>query len=154
MGLGNWLKSKGKNSKEYAKKNVNYEEIQETMVEIKDMAQTVLSPKKAIQNARRENFQEAKERLNITDAELIRNYKNFALIVYISLFFSVGCFLGAIYNLFFLKSILPALSMISIMLLCLANAFKFSFRAFQIRHQKLYSVKEWWERANEWIPKI
>jgi hypothetical protein len=73
---------------------------------------------------------------------------------YTSLFFTLMCFSGILYNLFIQKSILSALTMSAILSLCLANCFKFSFRAFQIRHQKLCSAKEWWDRAGEWFPKL
>lgn len=152
--IGRWAKRKSDNTKKYAKDNVNYEELKDTADNIKDMASVVLSPKETINNARRETFQEAKARLGVTDIDLIQNYKNYAYICYISLIFTAICFSFAVYYLFFQKALFGAVVVMSIMALCLANCFKFSFRAFQIKHQKLCSVKEWWERTNEWLPKI
>lgn len=154
MKILNWFKKKGKDSVEYGKENINYKELSGTAKEIKSMAKVVLSPTEQIKNAKKENFQTAKERLRITDIDLIQVYRNYALICYISLLFTLVCFFGILYNLFILKSIINSLSMLSIMLLCLANSFKFSFRAFQIKHQKLCSVKEWWDRASEWLPRL
>lgn len=154
MGLGNWIKNKGTDSKEYVKKTINYEEVKETGGNIKEMASTLLSPKEMLRNAKRETFQEAKMRLGVTDLDLKQNYKNYSYIFYISIIFSLICFLFSLYYLFIERTLMGALAMIAIMLLCLANSFKFSFRAFQIKHQKLCSVKDWWDRANEWFPKI
>lgn len=154
MGLGDWLKRKGKDSVDYAKDNVNYKEVRQTGENIKDMATVILSPKETIKHARQETFQEAKIRLGVSDFDLIQNYRNYAYICYISLFFTAICFIGTLYNLFVKHSLFSAIVMLSIMSLCLANSFKYSFRAFQIKHQKLCSVKEWWERATEWLPKL
>ncbi|MBY4717569.1 hypothetical protein [Ralstonia mannitolilytica] len=144
MKLPNWLTPKGD----------NFEQVKETAVDIKGMWVQTLSPNEAIRNARQETFQEAKARLGLTEIDLIQNYRSNAFIFYISLFFTATCFFGATYYLFVKHNLLSALAMLSIMLLCLANSFKYSFRAFQIKHRKLCSVKEWWIRENEWFPKI
>lgn len=154
MGIKSFFKNKKDKEVKNLKNNVNYEEVQGTASEIKKMAKSLLSPKETIKNSRTETFQEARSRLGIIDADLIRTYKNFSLIFYISLAFSIFCFCGALYYLFVPQSIISAFAMISIMLLCLANSFKYSFRAFQIKHQRLCSVKDWWERSDEWLPKI
>jgi hypothetical protein len=154
MGVGNWFKKKGTASIDFAKKNVNYQEIVETSSYIKKMASIALSPKEQLKNAKEETFQEAKARLGVSDIDLIQNYKNYAYICYVSLLSMVICFIGALYYLFITQNLLSALTMITIMCLSLVNAFKFSFRAFQIKHQKLCSINEWWDRANEWFPKI
>lgn len=149
-----WVKRKGKNTANYGKKLVGTEEIKESFDQVKDMASVVLSPKKLIENAKTESFVDARKRLNVTDQTLLQNYKNFVYCFYISLFFSVLCFFYLIYNLFINQAIVSSLATLSILMLCAVNCFKFSFRAFQIKHQKLCSVKEWWNRANEWFPKL
>lgn len=154
MGMFDWIRKKGVKEVDLAKKNINYEEIHGTAEEIKKMAHVILSPKETIKNAHKETFEQAMARLGVTEMDLVRNYKNFALICYVSLFFSLICFLGCFYQLFFQMNILGALSMLAIMLFCLANAFKFSFRAFQIRHQKLCPISDWWNRASEWLPRL
>lgn len=154
MGIKSWFKKRKEKEVDGFKDNVNYEEVKGTASEIKKMATTILSPKETIKNARTETFQQAQMRLHVNDAQLIQNYKNYAYICYISLIFALFCFSFAVYYLFVIKSIISALAMISILLLCLSNAFKYSFRAFQIKHQKLCSVSDWWNRASEWLPKL
>jgi len=149
-----WVKKKSKDGANFSKKVLGVEEIEESVKNIKDMAGSVLSPKKQIQNAKKESFVDARQRLRITDEDLLRNYKNYAYCFYASLFFAILCFVFVIYNLFIRQQFVSSMATLAIFLLCLANCFKFSFRTFQIKHQKLSSVKDWWERANEWFPKI
>ena len=55
-------------------------------------------------------------------------------------------------DLFMDNNIMGGIATLSILCICLANSFRFSFRAFQIKHQKLCTVKEWFDRGNEWFP--
>lgn len=154
MGLFNWAKTKTGNVKDLSKKVVGTDEIKDSSNYIAQMANILLNPKNATKNAKKETFSQAKERLKVTDLEIITNYKNMVYGFYISLFFASICFFGMLYNLFVQKSIFSAFSMLAILTVCLANCFKFSFRAFQIKHQKLCAVKDWWDRAGEWFPKF
>jgi hypothetical protein len=154
MGLFNWAKTKTNNAKDVGKKVIGVKEIQASSGYIANMANVLLNPKNATKNAKKETFLQAKERLKVTDLEIITNYKNMVYGFYISLFFAVICFSGMIYNLFIQKSIFSALTTLAILGVCLANCFKFSFRAFQIKHQKLCAVNDWWNRAAEWFPKL
>lgn len=147
-----WLKNRGKKTVDFSKKVVGAENIQETAEEIKEMAQTVLSPKKQLEKAKTESFQDAKVRLRLTDTDIIQVYKNYVYCFYIALLFSGISFGFLLYNLFINKQIFTSFGILAVMALCVANCFKFSFRAFQIKHQKLCSVKEWYERVNEWLP--
>ncbi len=152
MGIFNWLSKKGKNTKEYGEKIVAAEDIKDSFSDIKKMSNILLNPKHAIQNARKETFLQAKERLKVNDLDIKLNYRNMVYGFYVSFAFSIFCFLGILYNLFINKSLFSSLTMLAIFTMCLANSFKYSFRAFQIKHQKLCSVKDWWERASEWFP--
>lgn len=154
MGFFDWTKKKGKKNLEDGKNILNYKEISGTAAEIKKMANMALNPNSAIKNSKKETFQQAKERLKVNDYDLKSVYKNYAIIFYISLLAMFVCFCGVLYSLFVLKSFISFLSMFVIMFVSLTNAFRYSFRAFQIKHQKLCSVKEWWDRASEWLPKI
>lgn len=153
-----WAKSKLINSKDglkdTGKKLSGYDQIEASAKEIKGMAQTILSPTEQIKNAKEETFNAAMKRMSINDVQLVHNYKNFAYIFYISLLFTFICFVVTLYKLFIDRAIMDAIPAMAIMLFCLANSFKYSFRAFQIKKQNLCSVKEWWERSNEWFPKI
>lgn len=154
MGVFDWTKKTGSNAKDYAKKLVGAEDIKNSSSHIIKTAKVLLNPNHAIKNAKKETFLQAKERLNVTDIDIIRNYKNMVYGFYISFGFSILCLLGVLHSLFIRMSIFSAFSMLAIMGVCLANSFRFSFRAFQIKHQKLCSAKEWWDRASEWFPKL
>lgn len=153
-----WAKNKITNTKlniqDTSKKLSGYEQIEENAKEIKSMAQVILSPNDQIKNAHKETFTTALKRMNVNEKQLIINYRNFTYICYISLAFTLLCFLFALYKLIIEQNIVGFLPVFAIMLLCLANAFKYSFRAFQIKHQKLCSVSDWWKRSREWFPKI
>lgn len=153
MGLFNWTKKKGSDAKDYAKKVVGTEDIKKNSAYIAEMAK-IINPANIGKDSKKETFVDAKKRLNVTDLDIIKNYKNMAYGFYVSIFFVIVCFIGTIYYLFVGQKILPALNMLVVLAISLANAFRFSFRSFQIKHQKLCSVKEWWNRAGEWFPKL
>jgi hypothetical protein len=154
----NWLKKGIKNTSEKivdnGKKLFGSETIVETSIEIKNMAKKTLSPKEAIKNAKKETFIEAIKRQKITDLELLQIYKNYVTIFYISIGFAIFLFIFLIYKLFIKNEILDSISVLVFFIFCLVNAFKYSFRSFQIKHQKLCAVKEWWDRPNEWFPSL
>jgi len=149
--IKNWIGSKSTAVVDKAKKFAGYEDIRKLSTQSKEIAGTVLSPKRAIACARNETFQEAMKRLGVTESDLEKNYRNFALLCWISLGFAVFLLSLATYCLAQLN-FLQALAGLSIASFCLASAFKFSFRAFQIRHQNLCGVKTWCERKSEWLP--
>lgn len=114
----------------------------------------LFNPKKAIANARNETFEEAVKRHGVTDEDLKKNYNNFVITFYVSALFALVC-LGLAFNyLFNEQSIMGGLSSLSIMSVCLANCFKYSFRAFQIKHRSLCSVKDFTPRVKEWFPRF
>lgn len=154
MGLGNWVKNKSGKLKDEAKGTVNYGQIKSVGTDVVDMASSLLSPNKLIKGSKKETFDEARQRLGVSDLDLINTYRNYAISFFMSLFFVVLCFVLIVYFLYFEKSIMGGLSTTSIMLLNLANTFRFSFRAFQIKNQKLCSVSDWWSRSDQWVPKI
>ena len=146
------IKKSGRNSFEWGKKILNKDDIEQSFNEIKDMYDTVLSPKKQIKNAKQETFTDARRRLNINDLDLLKTYKNYVYCFYLSILFVFICLGLLFYYLFFKQAIIPSIAMLSFVLFSLSNAFRFSFRTFQIRHQKLCSVKDWWDRSEEWFP--
>lgn len=154
----NWLKKGTKNVSESVvdggKNLLGTESIVEATNEIKTMAQKVLSPKDTIKNAKKETFKEAIARQKISDLELLQIYKNYVMIFYISIGFAAILFSLLIYKLFIKNEMLISISLVVFFVFCLVNAFKYSFRSFQIKHQKLCAVKEWWDRPNEWFPSL
>lgn len=152
----NWLKKGTKNISENVvdsgKSLLGTESIVEATNEIKGMAKKVLSPNETIKNAKKETFKEAVSRQKISDLELLQIYKNYVLIFYISIGFAALLFSFLIYKLFIKNEMLISISLLVFVVFCLVNAFKYSFRSFQIKHQKLCGVKEWWDRPHEWFP--
>ena len=149
-----WLRNKTQATKEEAKKVVGVENIKETTDEIKNLGLKYLTPYKTIKNAKQETFEEAMKRLSVSEIDLLKNYKNFAIAFYVSLLFALISFIGFGYYSFFEQKIIASLSMVAMWLLFMVNAFKFSFRAFQIKHRSLCSVRDWWEKADDWFPNI
>ena len=145
-----WLKKSGIKSAHYSKKVIAAEEIKKNALDIKDMASILLNPH--AQDSKKESFNDAKKRLNINDLELIQVYKNYVYSFYVSLGFGLICFALLMKYLFMDNNIMGGIATLSILCICLANSFRFSFRAFQIKHQKLCTVKEWFDRGNEWFP--
>ncbi len=147
-----WLKRKGGDVKDYGKKVIGADEIKNNFSYIKEVSQQMLNPKSTVGKV--ETFEQAVERKQANPIQISKVYKNMALGFYISMGFSVLLFLLVFYFIFVKGEILPSLSTLAILFLCLVNAFKFSFRAYQIKHKKLYSIKHWWENFNEWFPKL
>lgn len=151
-----WIKKSTKSVSENivdgGKNLLGTESIAETSYEIKSMAKQLLSPKDMIKNAKKETFKEALIRQGISELDLLQIYKNYTYILYTSLFFALSLFGFLIYKLFIKQEIFISISLLVFVIFCLANAFKFSFRTFQIKHQKLCNIKEWWDRPNEWLP--
>ena len=144
-----WIKKKGLSSVDYGKKVIAADEIKKNATDIKDMASILLKPTKS---TKVETFNDAKKRLNVNDIELIQVYKNYVYSFYVSLVFGIISFTLLMKYLFMDNNIMGGIATLSILCICLANSFRFSFRAFQIKHQKLCTVKEWFDRGNEWFP--
>lgn len=129
-------------------------QIKENHKQISSMATSLFNIKKIKENAKNETFEDAVDRLHVTKSELKQNYKNLVYSLYASIFFMIICFLGVISSLFVQKDILNAITFLVVMFICVAQSFRFSFRAFQIKKKKLCTPKEWWDSASEWIPKL
>lgn len=149
--LKQWFGKKSSALTDKAKKFTGYEDTKKFSTDTKEIAGTLLSPKKAIASARNETFNEAMKRLGVNEEDLKMNYRNFAWLCWISLAFAVFLISLATYCVT-QGSSLQGLAGLSIASFCLASAFKYSFRAFQIRHQNLCSVKTWYERKPDWLP--
>lgn len=149
--LKQWFGKRSSSLTGTAKKLTGYEDTKKFSTETKEIASTLLSPKKTIANARKESFKEAMIRLGVNEEDLKMNYRNFAWLCWISLGFAVFLISLSTYCVA-QGSLLQGLAGLSIASFCLASAFKYSFRAFQIRHQNLCGVKTWYESKPEWLP--
>ena len=148
-----WVKKGSQSVVDSGKQLLRTESLIESGKEVKEAAKNILSPAEKLKNARKETFKEAILRQGINEIDLAQIYKNYSQIVYITIFMFLLLLWFVFYSLFFKKQIMSAISGLVFCCFCLVNAFKYSFRSFQIKHQKLCSVKEWYDRPNEWIPK-
>lgn len=128
--------------------------ISSTHTYIKDMAGVAFDSKRIVENARNETYEEAIDRLGVDDVNIYKVYKNYTIALYFCLLLAGICFIGCLSSLFISKNIFTALSFLAILLICLANSFRFSFRTFQIKKKRLCDVREWWDSASEWFPKL
>jgi len=152
-----WIKRKASNSasgaKDLGKAVVGWDQAKAGGSFIAEMVKR-LNPRYVSDNARKETFSQAQQRLNVNDENLRAVYKQLALSFYVSIFFTIICFGILLFMLFSSKSIISSFGVLGILVLCLANAFRFSFRSFQIKHKKLCPVQDWWNRSSEWVPSI
>ncbi|MDN8026743.1 hypothetical protein QZN10_39680 [Burkholderia contaminans] len=102
-------------------------------------------------NARIETYEEAKARLNVTESDIDKNYRNFSVISYIALVSFIVALGFITYNLtkheFFNASTWFFLLSISF-----ANAVKFSFRAYQLKTHQLCSFSVFANDKFNWLP--
>ncbi len=148
--LFGFIKRKSVENKEYVQNISGWKDIKKGGQEIYDMAQVF---KNKPMQGKTENFQDAKKRLNVSDKDLMDVYKFYSLTFYgslIILLFSLFFFSYGIFTLSLTK-ILGGIAGISI---GGANSFQYSFRCFQLKHQKLCSKEDWFKRKHEWFPKI
>ncbi len=149
-----WIKNKGNETVDYAKKVVGTEEVVKNAKDISSMGKRLLTPSFMIKNARQETFEEAKRRLGVDDIHIKAVRKNYVTSFYICIAFAVLCLATLGYSALVAHSVIQALASLSIGAACMANAFRFSFRSFQIKHRSLCAVKDWYDRPNEWFPKF
>jgi intracellular multiplication protein IcmV len=103
---------------------------------------TTFTPEKSL---RTETFEQALERLNVTDADLQQTAKIYRWYALFFLMLSVVSFLVAFYYLFEFHTVAGWVLAMSVSMLFGANAFRFDFWYFQIQHRKLgCTVAEWW----------
>ena len=141
-------KNTGKNT---VSKMVGFGAIKDGADYIKATSKHLLNPKEAIKNARVETFEQAVLRLGVNNDDLKKNYNNFTTTFWVSFVFGLICFANIVsYGLD--GKVLSTLASLSIMFVCLANCFKYSFRAFQIRHRNLCAPSLFLQHKSEWFP--
>ena len=104
------------------------------------LVKSLVVPKKA---TRKETFEQALERLNITEADLIQRQKEFTRLVYVFLSIAAVIISYAIYM------IIKGYAIVGLIALCLSlytlsQAFHFHFWLFQMKNRKLgCTLTEW-----------
>ena len=97
---------------------------------------------------RKESFEQAMTRLNLTNDDVIRTARNYRWYAIIFLLLGIILFSYAFYLLFAYFSITGWLLALGATTLCLTYAFRFDFWAYQMRMRKLGVT------ANEWLQSI
>lgn len=150
-----WLKNKVIAGKEGSKEIIGTKNIKENWSDIKEMSQKLLVPSKSeVDLSQRKTFAQVVLEKKLSHYDLAQIYKNYAISFYISVVFAALCVGGFVYTLFFLGKFFPAMASLAFTLVCLANAFRFSFFSFRIKHQKFCSFQDWLNNPKQWLPSI
>lgn len=119
---------------------MSWDYISETTGRIKDTVSDLATPQKAKYN---ETFEEAMIRLNLTESDIAQRKTEFTRLFYLFIFIGLAIIGYAIY-LAYLGHFGGCLISFCLAGFCFANAFKWHFWLFQLRHRKLgCTVKEW-----------
>ena len=111
---------------------------------IKSMASSFFVPEEAI---REESFEEALERLQLTEADIVKQEKNFQRLFLIFFGATVGIFIYA-FSMLMLHAYVASLASFGLTAFLLAQTFRYHFWWFQMKHRKLgCSLKEWFRQG-------
>lgn len=153
--MKNIIKNRIGKVRNYAKEVTQLDYVKEQNKEILKTAKKVyLGSNDLIKSANVENFEEAKKRLNVDAVDIMEKRKEMAIQFYVYFALSILIFFLIIYFLFFQKSFMSALIAMSVLGICLANCFKYSFRSFQLKIEKLCPVSDWVANKDEWFPEL
>jgi intracellular multiplication protein IcmV len=99
-----------------------------------------------VTSQRKETFEMAMKRFNLTQASLASTSQSYFLYALIFLFLAVFSFLFSFYLLMFHKTLAGFLLGLACAALFLSQAFRYHFWYFQIKHRKLgCTFDEWWK---------
>lgn len=103
------------------------------------------------QNARIETYEEAKQRLSVTESDMDKNYRNFSIISYIAFttfLVSLGGLLGALFT----GKYFSSSSWFFIGCISFAETIKYTFRAYQIKTHQLCDFSVFANDIKNWLP--
>jgi intracellular multiplication protein IcmV len=119
---------------------LGWNEIERGGTAIKTMAKDLFIPKEAI---RTESFEESLIRLNLTEADILKQIKNFQRLFITFLIASFSLFFYAFYMLFN-EAYTASLACFGLTAFLLAQTFRYHFWWFQMKRRKLgCSFREW-----------
>lgn len=144
-----FVKKTGDKIVDSGKKMVGYEDVKDNWSMIKGWLGS-LNPK-SIKPGRVETFENAYERLGLTEEDLKNVYKSWFLRFYLTLFvFAIG-FFSVVY--FVLNdNFISLLPFIGFSAICVSQLFASSFRLYQIRSREFVEVSNWFKNKSEWLP--
>lgn len=147
MGVKNFIGKKVSSFSNYSKDVVGYDYLKEQNKELKNTAQKLFGTKEQLKNAKTESFSSAKKRLGLSDVDLVVKYSDMSKLFYTNLGIIGVLFLIILYMLYqglFFQSLIT-LTLVGV---CCANCFKYSFRCFQIKNKKLCPVSDWAKKGD------
>lgn len=128
---------------------ISLDYLKETTGHIRSILDDILIPKRARYS---ETFEEAMKRLSLTEADLVRQERDFTRLFYFFVALSTAIILYGLY-LAFKGSFVPALIAFCLSLYSFSQAFRFHFWLFQIKHRKLgCTIKEWFNSSAHFEP--
>ncbi len=120
---------------------VAYDEIKDNTRGLFEIGRSMFTPEQANFN---ETFEEAMQRLNITEDQLMQRRKEFMRLAFIFTFIAVAIFTYSVYIAYYHKNIMGFIMGFCITLYTLTHVFRYHFWIYQIKHRKLQcTLKEW-----------
>lgn len=120
---------------------IDYDQLKNSTSRIVNISKAVFSPEQA---ERTETFEQAMERLNLTEAELKQRLVEFTRLFIIYLIVSVLIFSYSVWIVIANKNIMGFFMGFCITIFALTHAFKYHFWMFQIKHRKLgCTLRDW-----------
>jgi intracellular multiplication protein IcmV len=120
---------------------LDYDMLKRSTTKIVDITRATFSPEQA---ERTETFEQAMERLNLTEAELQQRLAEFSRLLVIYLIIAALIFAYSVWIAFSYKNIMGFFMGFCITIFALTHAFRYHFWIYQIKHRKLgCSLREW-----------
>lgn len=123
---------------------VGYNSVKSQSVFLFDFFKTLFAVQKP---QREETYEQALARQNISEAEVQETGKTYYFYSLIFFGFAIASFLSSFYFLFYDKTFSGWLLALAVSALLGAQAFRYNFWAFQIKHRKLGCTFEEWKRG-------
>lgn len=144
-----FFKKVGSKTADSAKKITNYDEISTNWQLIK-RGVTALNPNN-IKEGRVETFQNACQRLGLSESDMARVYFNWFVTFFISAVFLVAGLVVSISQAADGEWV-SLMSMVGFGALCLSLMFRSSFKMYQMRIRTFCDVNQWVGNPLEWVP--
>jgi intracellular multiplication protein IcmV len=120
---------------------LDYDFLKRSTNKIMSIARSAFSPEQA---ERTETFEQAMERLNLTENELQQRLTEFSRLLVIYIFIAIAIFTYSVWIVFTHKNIMGFFMGFCITIFALSHAFRYHFWIYQIKHRKLgCSLREW-----------
>lgn len=120
---------------------VGYDQIKATSSSLLNLGQNVFTPQQANYI---ETYEEALQRLKITEIEIQQRRTEFTRLMIVYLLLAIAVFAYSVYIVVMYKNIMGFLIGFVLTIYALTHAFRYHFWIFQIKHKKLgCSLRDW-----------